>query len=1001
MTYEEETKQIKENKKSDKASVRHKFKPAKWTHPNGHPRCLICGDEERVGGFCEPLMKGSLQRKHPFNPQDVDEDERFATESWTIGQDLYDNRRDKVPAMTGNDRVRALHRLHSVAPSRRNPDTGEREFLLHRGQTHADIESGELGDSGYASFTPMPMRAIGFAKEGVDNLLDNLGDLFDNGTHPFLHTIKDFSDDMDRVKSAAKQHFGKVFSAWVPESAIHSIPNQWGSVLYENINDKKGVPGPQYRNDEHEVIVKTPGLKFHEINSAYNMDHVIKAHKKFQNTMAGTPPVPAIQRLRVVKTEIELWAERRVKNVPSVKDLIKGQNGDWQKEGYDVSIDHESTWQPKKGLTEYHVVARSPAGKEVGRYTFHHDDNGLKADTARTDDLHQRKGLAAEAYSLIQRHTGLKVQPGQTQLPAGKAMYANPASPFGKSESYTLEHYSHQPDLEQIDPKFHGTGVKGEESKRKRNPDWVDRSYHYLAGTTPEANVGALPHKYLSQVPVNKVYDYQKDPDKLKQKSMWGSSLDRNLYEKNIKEAGYHGYINHGAPGMGSVVALFHPVDVHHISKSEDLIKAIDSDEYHNTLDSGKSQMGHHLVDVTPHVNLKPEHAQYVKDLHDPKVKMPSGMYDNGVSPKMVHEMPYGTFMIKPFHEDTTDLSGLATVTAKKAYEAGGIGHLNEDISVTHLKHPDNEHHSLPVVISKFHPEALQMNHVSPDAVNPKEAGQIAIMDYLMGNQDRHSGNSMVQMNAPDEQKFLSPLAIDHGFSFAYSEGHKLKNMIKDSYNYDGFGQVVKKMTKEDHNDLAAWYRDHGDKIHNSITDSINSIKDDSVREIIRKNVLDRHNALSNWADGHIKFGDVEVPKHPYLYTKSTPIVNELHAFTNKNNGLKSKEDLDKVFGLYQKYSPAGTPRSHFIEALGMNVRGINADVLSNYLTEPVDHRSDFKNALIHSILSQRVIQHPQIAKLVTQLLDRNRQHPDHAKPLYPFTQKLLENRIKQTNGST
>lgn len=26
----------------------HKFKAAEWTHPNGHPRCLLCGDEQRV-----------------------------------------------------------------------------------------------------------------------------------------------------------------------------------------------------------------------------------------------------------------------------------------------------------------------------------------------------------------------------------------------------------------------------------------------------------------------------------------------------------------------------------------------------------------------------------------------------------------------------------------------------------------------------------------------------------------------------------------------------------------------------------------------------------------------------------------------------------------------------------------------------------------------------------------------------------------------------------------
>jgi len=44
---------IKENQNKPKAKNKHKFQAAEWTHPNGHPRCLLCGDEERTDGFCE------------------------------------------------------------------------------------------------------------------------------------------------------------------------------------------------------------------------------------------------------------------------------------------------------------------------------------------------------------------------------------------------------------------------------------------------------------------------------------------------------------------------------------------------------------------------------------------------------------------------------------------------------------------------------------------------------------------------------------------------------------------------------------------------------------------------------------------------------------------------------------------------------------------------------------------------------------------------------------
>lgn len=52
---DKETNQIKERKNTPEALHPHKFSPAKWTHPNGHPRCKICGDEERTGGMCQGL----------------------------------------------------------------------------------------------------------------------------------------------------------------------------------------------------------------------------------------------------------------------------------------------------------------------------------------------------------------------------------------------------------------------------------------------------------------------------------------------------------------------------------------------------------------------------------------------------------------------------------------------------------------------------------------------------------------------------------------------------------------------------------------------------------------------------------------------------------------------------------------------------------------------------------------------------------------------------------
>lgn len=53
ITYDRETELIRESAKTDKARKPHRFVAAHWTHKNGHPRCRICGDEERIGGNCD------------------------------------------------------------------------------------------------------------------------------------------------------------------------------------------------------------------------------------------------------------------------------------------------------------------------------------------------------------------------------------------------------------------------------------------------------------------------------------------------------------------------------------------------------------------------------------------------------------------------------------------------------------------------------------------------------------------------------------------------------------------------------------------------------------------------------------------------------------------------------------------------------------------------------------------------------------------------------------
>ncbi|GAI85190.1 unnamed protein product, partial [marine sediment metagenome] len=72
--YDKETAVINENKERPRAKEVHEFKAAKYTHPNGHPRCLICGDEEPIGGVCN--MPDSWYQKHEFDDEEAWKKER-------------------------------------------------------------------------------------------------------------------------------------------------------------------------------------------------------------------------------------------------------------------------------------------------------------------------------------------------------------------------------------------------------------------------------------------------------------------------------------------------------------------------------------------------------------------------------------------------------------------------------------------------------------------------------------------------------------------------------------------------------------------------------------------------------------------------------------------------------------------------------------------------------------------------------------------------------------
>ena len=121
-----------------------------------------------------------------------------------------------------NTRKRALLELHAKTAVRKNPKTGETEFLLHRG-----IDNKERSRA-----VDIPSKAVFYDKH--------------SSWTPLTHVASEFHVLRSKTNNPNK---GGVISAWIPESKIATVPKYWGD--YESDTGK----GPNKWKDEHEVII--------------------------------------------------------------------------------------------------------------------------------------------------------------------------------------------------------------------------------------------------------------------------------------------------------------------------------------------------------------------------------------------------------------------------------------------------------------------------------------------------------------------------------------------------------------------------------------------------------------------------------------------------------------------------------------------------------------------------------------------------------------------------
>ena len=133
----------------------------------------------------------------------------------------------------------------------------------------------------------------------------------------------------------------------------------------------------------------------------------------------------------------------------------------------------------------------------------------------------------------------------------------------GTESQSVLTHFSNSPDLQLLDPKKYGTGIKGAEAERLRDYEGGvrDRSYVYLGepGTiAPEPGLGV--HRYRGES--QNLYDITKDPlgfrplarqsNRVPITAKYNQGMtyplqEANDYERLVKEYGYEGMINPNA----------------------------------------------------------------------------------------------------------------------------------------------------------------------------------------------------------------------------------------------------------------------------------------------------------------------------------------------------------------------------------------------------------------------------------------------------------------------
>lgn len=296
--------------------------------------------------------------------------------------------------------------------------------------------------------------------------------------------------------------------------------------------------------------------------------------------------------------------------------------------------------------------------------------------------------------------------------------------------------------------------------------------------------------------------------------------------------------------------------------------------------------------DSSSSIHFKPKnttdnHQEFNQSIKDDKEYKPD-YFDEGYENKLVYNTPNGKFMVKPYNSTLHGMSGLASSVTKKLYDVSGLENNIENVKTHNLQTSLGQ---IPVNVHKFENDVEPIK--SSHKIDPVEANQIYLMDFLTGNPDRHLGNILVKKN-PNNKGYNPLFAIDHSLSLNYDSD-------TDSIQSVQAAHLPKAETNSSNinhmNSVASWWIHHSPKIQGSFIDEINSINNEPVRDGLISNFKNRHKAITDWANQQL---DTSIKNKQNIKDIKSKKINTKYVESELEN-INGSDSAEKLLNVAEK----------------------------------------------------------------------------------------------------